>query len=111
MTIRDHVELEEPTVAEIRKAIYNRNVGGRLRRHKAIKPTAATLVVALQLDPAVRRPGIPRLLRQIEAIAGVDDAAALVLAPMPAQIPEGTEAVLHVDAHMRFDDIPPPPPE
>ena len=111
MTIRDHVELEEPTVAEIRKAIYNRNVGGRLRRHKAIKPTAATLVVALQLEPTVNRADVPRLLRRIQAITGVDDAMALVLAPLPAQVPEGAEAVLHVECHMRFDDIPPTPPE
>ncbi len=101
--------IAEPSADQIQQMVYNKSMrkGGMVRL-----PIGQKLaVVAISLAPAVTQADYPALKMVMEAISGIQAVSLLVDGRTPDSIPENTELRLYVDAHLRIDNLPEPPPE
>lgn len=65
--------------------------------------------VILKFNEAVTPANYPLLKTEIEALSGIQEVCLLVDGQVPAIIPAGTAAILHLNAQLRIDDISTPP--
>ena len=104
----EHVVISDPPAVD-QQAKYNKNLGGTTNKHNTVpvEPGKKFILFGMYAADAVTPDDIPTLKAAVEAITGVQNSKALVWGQAPETIPDDTELILHVSAHLRIEDVPP----
>ena len=62
--------------------------------------------ILVKFAPAITQANYPALKTAIESVAGIQSISLLVDGQVPADVGENQQAVLHLSAHMRINDMP-----